>query len=178
MITPVIPGPTMSFKLRRLEASDLAIYRDLRLEGLRNHPEAFSSSWEQEAGMDDAWWIERLETGTVLGGFLDNSRLVGLVTLRVVDTAKLRHRGLLLGMYVRPQARGTGLAAALVRKAIEHAPPHVEKICLTVVASNLSAVRLYSKAGFAEYRRERRALRAGSDYYDEILMSLSLDAPR
>jgi RimJ/RimL family protein N-acetyltransferase len=168
----------MSFKLRRLEANDLAIYRELRLEGLRHHPEAFSSAWEDESRMPDTWWTERLETSTVFGGWLDNSALVGLAGLRVHDIAKLRHKGLLWGMYVRPEARGTGLAAALVQKVIEHAKPLVEQLCLTVVATNVGAHRLYSKAGFAEYGLERRALRVGDEYYDEILMSLSLQTPR
>jgi len=36
------------FQIRRLEPHDAAAYRDLRLEGLRNHPEAFGASWEDE----------------------------------------------------------------------------------------------------------------------------------
>lgn len=37
------------FMLRRLGSSDAASYRELRLEGLRSHPEAFGASWEYEA---------------------------------------------------------------------------------------------------------------------------------
>jgi len=77
-------------------------------------------------------------------------------------------------MYVRPEARRTGLGAALVKRVVEYARTLVEELCLTVVASNTAACRLYSAAGFKEYGLERRALKVGSEYYDELLMALPL----
>ena len=93
---------------------------------------------------------------------------------RVRDAVKLQHKGVLWGMYVRPGARGTGLAAALVQQVVEHARTRVEEVCLTVVTSNASARRLYNAAGFKEYGLERRALKVGSEYYDEVLIALPL----
>jgi RimJ/RimL family protein N-acetyltransferase len=174
MIAPVPPGRPKSFKLRRLEQQDLATYRELRLEGLKDHPEAFASSWEYEANKPISWWAERLETNLIFGGWVDDSRIAGVAGLRVQDAVKLRHKGVLWGMYVRPEARGTGLAAALVRRVVEHARTVVEELCLTVVTSNAAACRLYSAAGFKPYGLERRALKVGGEYYDEVLMALSL----
>jgi RimJ/RimL family protein N-acetyltransferase len=79
-------------------------------------------------------------------------------------------------MYVRSEARGTGLAAALLQQLIEHARTVVEEIRLTVVASNAAARRLYSAAGFKEYGLERRALKIGCEYYDDVLMALPLNS--
>ena len=166
-----------TLKIRRLEADDIEGYRELRLEALKGHPEVFSSSWEHEARKPMSWWVERLETNTIFGGWVDRSPLVGVAGLRVPDAVKLRHKGVLWGMYVRPEARGTGLAAALVQRVIEQARTLVEEICLTVVASNAAACRLYNAAGFEEYGLERRALKVGSEYYDEVLMALSLFPP-
>ena len=174
MTKSVASAPTSSLKLRRLEMPDIASYRELRLEGLKAHPEAFASSWDYEADKPVSWWAERLEKNTILGGWVDNSPLVGVAGLRVQDAVKLRHKGVLWGMYVRPEARGTGLAAALVQRAVEHASTLVEEICLTVVTSNVAACRLYKAAGFKEYGLERRALKVGSEYYDEMLMALQL----
>jgi RimJ/RimL family protein N-acetyltransferase len=166
----------ISLEVRRLEANDVATYRELRLEALKAHPEAFSSSWEDEADKPASWWAERLETSTVFGGWVDGSPLVGVAGLRVPHAVKLRHKGVLWGMYVRSTARGTGLAAALVQRVIEHARTLVEEVCLTVVASNVAARRLYDAAGFKEYGLDRRALKVGSTYYDEVLMALPLDS--
>jgi RimJ/RimL family protein N-acetyltransferase len=166
--------PQNLIKVRRLETHDVTSYRELRLEGLKSHPEAFASAWEDEAGKPTPWWAERLETNTVLGGWIDDSPLLGVAGFRVHGAAKLRHKGVLWGMYVRPQARGTGLAAALVQQVVEQAQTLVEEICLTVVDSNTAAHRLYSAAGFKQYGLERRALKVGSEYYDEVLMALRL----
>jgi ribosomal protein S18 acetylase RimI-like enzyme len=177
MTTSVASAPTSSLKVRRLEVHDIASYCELRLEGLKGHPEAFASSWDYEADKPVSWWAERLEKNTILGGWVDNSPLVGVAGLRVQDAIKLRHKGVLWGMYVRPEARRTGLGAALVQHVVEHARPLVEEICLTVVASNVAACRLYSAAGFKEYGLERRALKVGREYFDEVLMALPL-SPR
>jgi RimJ/RimL family protein N-acetyltransferase len=174
MTKPFASSPASSFKLRRLETDDVASYRELRLEGLKNHPEAFASSWELEAEKPLPWWAERLKSSIVLGGWVDDSPLVGVAGLRIQDAVKLRHKGVLWGMYVRPEVRGMGLAAALVQRAIEHASTVVEELCLTVVTTNTAACRLYRAAGFKEYGLERRALKVGSEYHDEMLMALSL----
>jgi RimJ/RimL family protein N-acetyltransferase len=171
----MIPStPTISLKVRRLETSDVPNYRELRLESLKGHPEAFGSSWEYEAAKPSSWWAELVETNTVFGGWVNSSPLVGVACLRIHDAIKLRHKGVLWGMYVRPDARGTGLAVALVQQVVEHARPLIEHVCTSVVASNAAARRLYGKAGFKEYGLERRALKLGNEYYDEVLMALSL----
>jgi RimJ/RimL family protein N-acetyltransferase len=173
-----VPLPQKLLKVRRLKADDVADYRELRLEGLKRHPEAFGSSWEDESAKPVSWWAERLETSMVLGGWIDDSPLLGVAGLHLQTAAKLRHKGILWGMYVRPQARGSELAASLVQRVIEQARPLVEEINLTVVASNATAHRLYSAAGFQQYGLERRALKVGDTYYDEVLMALPIREPR
>jgi RimJ/RimL family protein N-acetyltransferase len=165
-------------KVRRLETDDVGIYRELRLEGLESHPEAFSASWEDESAKPASWWAERLQASTVFGGWIDGSPLLGVAGFHVSGAPKLRHKGILWGMYVRPQARGSGLATSLVQRVIEHARTLVEEISLTVVASNQAAHRLYSAAGFEPYGLERRGLKVGDAYYDHVLMALPLREPQ
>ena len=93
-------------------------YRELRLEGLARHPDAFGASWEDEAARPLPWFAERLERNAVFGGWVaGGSELAGVAGLLVPEAAKLRHKGVLWGMYVRPRARRTGLAAALLEGA-------------------------------------------------------------
>jgi ribosomal protein S18 acetylase RimI-like enzyme len=175
MYQPDTSAPQKLLKVRRLEPNDVASYRDIRLEGLKNHPDAFSASWETESARPTSWWVERLEANIVLGGWIDSSPLAGVVGFRMHGGTKVRHKGVLWGMYVRPDARGTGLAASLVQRVIEQARPFLEEILLTVVASNVAACRLYRAAGFEQYGLERRALKIGDNHYDEALMALSLN---
>lgn len=164
------PNPP-SFTLRRLGTADAADYRELRLEGLLRHPEAFGASWEDETSKPIEWFAERLERNAVFGGWRDASLLVGLAALHVPDSAKSKHKGVLWGMFVRPEARGTGLAAALVERVLQEAGAIVEEVRLAVVTSNTAAVRLYTRAGFTQYGLERRALKVGDQYYDDLLMA-------
>ena len=174
MYQPDISDAQRLLKVRRLDPQEFASYREIRLEGLKNHPDAFSASWETESTRPASWWAERLESNIVLGGWIDGSPLAGVVGFRMHGGTKVRHKGVLWGMYVRPDARGTGLAASLVQRVIERAPPFLEEILLAVVASNVAACRLYRSAGFEQYGREQRALKVGDEYYDEALMALSL----
>lgn len=170
-------SPTPPLTLRRLTAADAADFRALRLEGLRSQPEAFGASWDEEASRPLPWFAERLERNVVIGGWRDGLMLLGTAGLHVPDAVKTRHKGVLWGMFVRPEARGTGLAAALVACLLEQAATIVEAVQLSVAATNTAAVRLYARAGFREYGVERRALKIGDRYCDGLLMERELAEP-
>jgi ribosomal protein S18 acetylase RimI-like enzyme len=160
-----------AFTIRRLTGADAPAYRDLRLEALASHPDAFGSSVEEEGGEPLSWFAGRLEGGPAFGGWLADGRLAGTAGLRIPSSPKLRHKGMLWGMYVRPEARGTGMARALVDQVLAAAEGLVEEVQLVVAAGNPAAVRLYRAAGFTQYGCEPRALRVGDVYIDEFLMA-------
>ena len=91
--------------------------------------------------------------------------------------AKLRHKGLIWGVYVRPSARRAGLGMALLARVLDHARGGaVEEVRLSVVASNGAAIRFYEAAGFEAYGVERRALKVAGRYHNEVLMAARLAA--
>jgi len=128
------------FTIRRLTPADASDYRDIRLEGLARHPDGFGSAWEDEVEQPLASFEQRIANTAVFGAFLsDENELAGVAGLIVPQGAKLRHKGVLMGMYVRPSARGTGMAAAIVQAVISHARTVVEEIQLTVAPHNDAA---------------------------------------
>jgi GNAT superfamily N-acetyltransferase len=155
--------------IRRLTPDDAARYRDLRLQALRDHPAAFTAAYEDEVTWPLSAYAERLAQGTVFAAGAD--RLDGKAGFYIRDGLKTRHRGILWGLYVRPEARGTGLAAALIRAIKAHARPLVEEIMLGVGTDNHAALARYRAEGFVRCGGERRALKIGDDYFDEILMA-------
>ncbi|OAS22256.1 GNAT family N-acetyltransferase [Methylobacterium platani] len=167
-----------TFEIRRLGAADGPAYRSLRLEALERHPASFGTAFEEVAGHGPDWFGARLEHGITLGAFRDGA-LVGAVTLALNEGAKLRHKGDVVAVYIRPAARGLGLGAALLGRLVAEARPRVEALRLTVEAGNGAALRLYDSLGFRAYGRERRALKIGERYHDEVLMELVLadDSP-
>ncbi len=161
--------------VRRLMGADAAVFQALRLKGLRDHPDAFGSSWEEEADRPLEQTAQALDARFVAGCERDGV-LVGIGGIRRGDTTKTRHRAVIWGLYVDPAARGLGVGALLMSALIDHARGRVEDVTLTVSAHNEGARALYEKFGFVDYGLDRRSLKIGEDYVDERLMRLTLDA--
>lgn len=159
--------------LRRLSPPDAERYREVRLEALRLAPEAFSSTFAQESAQPLAWFADRLGRSAMFGAF-DGGELVGIAGFFVREGEKQAHKGVLVGMYVRPRARNAGVGGRLVAAVIDHARRHVEVLQLSVVAGNAPARRLYARLGFVEYGVERNALKHNGCYWDEMLMAQAL----
>jgi ribosomal protein S18 acetylase RimI-like enzyme len=159
--------------LRRLTPDDAALYRDIRLEGLAESPNAFSSTMEDEEGRPLESFAARLTATYVVGAF-SGPELAGVAGFYVQAGPKHAHKGMLWGMYVRPEYRGAGIGRLLVEVIIEHARKHVELVQLLVVSDNLAARRLYESFGFVEYGVERHATKYRGRYHDDIMMALPL----
>ena len=165
-------------KIKRLSPSDAAAYRMLRLQGLKECPAAFGSSYQEEKPKGIALYRGRLARSAdkwVFGAF-DGDRLIATATL-VRDThLKSRHKANIYAMYVDPKFRRRGIGRALLERCIRRAKAMrgVSKVGIAVVESNASAVALYASLGFAAYAREPDALRVSGTSYPELFMSLPL----
>ena len=155
--------------IRLLTTAEAAAYRDIRLEGLRLYPVAFSSTFERESEKPLPWFEDRIAQGNIFGAFV-GSELAGVAGWRPQDGTKVNHKATLWGMYVRPAGQNRGLGRCLVEAVVNHASTRVEQLQLTVVSGNEAACRLYRKLGFSEYGREMKALKQRGQYHDEILM--------
>jgi len=164
----------LDIDIRRLTAADAAMYRDIRLEALRANPEAFGSAFETESVWPVGWFAERLAGGAAMLGAFRGSELVGTLGLLKADGPKRQHKGMLVGMYVRPAARRGGVGRRLLDAALDLAAQSVELVQLSVVKGNEPAHRLYQSAGFVEYGLEQRALKVDGRYYDDLLMAKDL----
>jgi ribosomal protein S18 acetylase RimI-like enzyme len=162
--------------IRRLGPADAASYREIRLEALRLAPEAFGSTFAAENAQPREFFAARLENSGVFAAFAAGE-IVGMAAFFANRGPKDSHRGHLVGMYVRAEARRRGVGRRLVEAVIEHARRHVEILELRVVSSNDAARRLYQSLGFVEYGLERQALKEGANYWDEIMMAKSLSPP-
>ncbi|WP_158925451.1 GNAT family N-acetyltransferase [Acidisphaera sp. S103] len=158
----------MNDLIRPLRPDEAELYRDIRLEALRLHPEAFGADFESEAN-DLTFFRQRLTSNVVFGGFRGNA-VLGVVGFMPQGGAKRAHKGTLWGMYVRAEARGSGLSRLLAEAVLAHGQDYVELIQLSVAAENVPARRLYAALGFEPYGVEARALKVDGRYVDEVLM--------
>jgi ribosomal protein S18 acetylase RimI-like enzyme len=160
-------------KIRILKQEDWKIWKSFRLEALKNSPENFGSSYEEELNWSDSDFQNALTKSDIFGAFIDNSpaSCAGFYSLNSVKT---KHRGFIWGMYTRPEYRGQGIASALIQTIINYANSRVTQLHLTCVTNNLGAVTFYKKHGFKVYGTEPNALKIGDKFFDEYLMALDL----
>jgi ribosomal protein S18 acetylase RimI-like enzyme len=157
-------------RVRRLLPEDAAQYREIRLEGLRVSPEAFGNTFEVENARPIELFADRIRDSETMGAF-EGAEILGVAGLRANQGPKESHKGMLVGMYVRPQARNRGVGRRLVEAVIEVARRRgVELLQLAVVSDNEPARRLYARLGFVEYGIEKKSLKQGGRYTDEVLM--------
>ena len=168
-------------EIRRLVPADALMHRAVRLRGLKEHPDAFTSSYEEEAAKPLPATEARLAPeadGRMWGAFVDGN-LVGTIGLLREPRAKNRHKCDVFGMYVAPEHAGRGVGMALLTYVIGEArrEPSLEQLVLTVTDTNVSARTLYEKAGFRSFGVEPRAIRVGDTYLDKNHMILFLAQP-
>lgn len=160
--------------IRQLTDNDWEIWKAFRLIALKNAPEAFGSSLEEEQALPDRQFQDWLKRNVVLGAFIDE-QLIGSAGYFMLEFSKEQHRGILFGVNVMPEHRNKGIAQQLVQQVIDLAKKVVIQLHLKVVSTNPSAIHAYEKCGFKYYGTEPRSLKIGERFYDENMMVLFFD---
>ncbi|MGQ2978618.1 MAG: GNAT family N-acetyltransferase [Polaromonas sp.] len=166
----------------RLQASNAAAYRKLMLEAYELAPDAFTSTVAERAAEPDSFWVRRLADPAGLSaafGAFEGQQLVGTVALEFSARPKTRHKASVIGMYVSPEARGSGAGRALLKAALDcaHQRPGVLQLTLTVTEGNTPATRLYTCAGFRAFGVEPMAVLTPVGYQAKVHMWLPLQRP-
>ena len=164
------PAAPAGIRIRRFTAREWPAYRALRLRSLADAPMAFGSSLAAEEAWAHELWMARLTAAAVSGrdcplvaesagstksaGSTDaagsaetNRALLGLLWAKCdADDAGVVN---LFQMWVAPEARGRGVAGALLDEALAWARTiDARLVQLGVVCDNSAAVQLYTRAGF------------------------------
>ena len=167
--------------IRRLGLPDAAAYRNLRLRGLREHPDAFTSSAEEEENKPLTWSAARLAANVdrphdfFLGAF-QGEVLRGVVGLQGRYRAKEQHNASVVGLYVAPELAGQGAGLALMVALAQQARVFeaLAQIDLTVTAGNDRARHIYQRCGFTLFGVLDRAIKVRDQYHAKVHMVLRL----
>jgi len=161
-------------QIRRLAPADALSYRALRLRALREHPDAFTSSWEDDREQPVEAAAARL-AGHAFWGAFQGAELYGFVGLEREQRAKNRHKATVVGMYVAPEVAGQGVGRTLLAALLAHArSAGLGSLVLTVTDGNAQAQRLYQSAGFHSFGIEPDAIRVDGRSYAKNHMHLDL----
>jgi ribosomal protein S18 acetylase RimI-like enzyme len=155
-------------EIRRVRSDEWKELRELRLEALRDSPEAFWTRYDEALGRSDDEWRDWMAMPCHVAA--DCGRLVGMVAAvrPEGDPTKVD----LVAMFVSRAARGRGIGAALVQAQLAWA--RVEgfaRVNLMVNVENTSAYRLYERHGFRDTGR-REPLRDGPETLAEMVCEL------
>jgi ribosomal protein S18 acetylase RimI-like enzyme len=166
-------NPVQSFSIRPFMAEEWPAYRALRLRALEDAPDAFGSTLAAEQALAPETWATRLARSTISGidhalAAEEQGRLVGLAWAKVdadqADTVNL------FQMWVAPEARGQGVAGALLDEAVRWARARgAQALRLGVNSANAAALRLYERAGFVDVG-VREPMRPGSDQIEQRMV--------
>jgi ribosomal protein S18 acetylase RimI-like enzyme len=163
--------------IRRLAPDEFALFKAVRLEGLKSDPDAFASSHAQWAELSDNEWRQRL-TEPVVVACMD-ALPIGMMALRLNRPEKMTHRAALSGVYVRAEFRGAGVAGKLLTEVVFSAcQGGIKQIELGVRADNIAALRFYAHHGFEQFGRVPDGFRSETRTVDEVLMVLRLAKPQ
>lgn len=162
-----------------LAAANATQYRSLMLEAYELAADAFTSTREERQAEPESFWLERIADPAGLSaafGAFQSGKLLGTVALEFSSKPKTRHKGLVLGMYVSPQARRKGAGRALMQALLEHAQgkPGLLTLHLTATEGNQPAIDLYRSFGFEIFGTEPMAILTPDGFRAKVHMWLNL----
>ncbi|MDH6132778.1 RimJ/RimL family protein N-acetyltransferase [Kitasatospora sp. MAA4] len=158
----------MTYTVRPVRSEEWPLAREIRLAALQD-PDAhlaFLDTYEAAVARPEQVWRDRCaaaEEGRTVRQFIGQDaagRWLGTVTVLVElpgDEAAFGGppsvpQAHIVGVYVRPEARGSGLAEELFRAAVAWSwalpEPRVERVRLYTHEKNLRAQAFYAKVGF------------------------------
>lgn len=144
------------------------LYRDLRLQALKEAPYAFASTYEENAKHPGEFWMKRLEdaaagnTQWLVFAKLDGKiiGMAGAFAEKEIDNAHV------IAVYVAPAARGRGVSKMLMNDLLIRIKSNklVKKITVDVNPEQQAAYNLYKNSGFREIKQYRMVLGDGKEH--------------
>ena len=144
----------MAYTVRRTTADEWREFRELRLQALLDSPTNFGQRHEEALAMPDEVWQERAQANAVsetqafyVAADDATKRLVGMWGVVPHNARPGVH--LVVGVYVRPEARGTEVARLLNQACIDFArATDAKELILSVRDDNDRGRRFYEREGF------------------------------
>lgn len=158
--------------IRTLQTHEWGLYRAIRLRSLADSPDAFGSTLAEEQTYSEQTWSGRLARAAEFGRDYplvaeQGGEGVGLLWAKFNNDEPTVVN--IYQVWVAPECRGRGVAAAMLRNAVRWARESgAECVELAVTCGDTPAVRLYTREGFVNHG-EPEPLRADCDLLSQTM---------
>jgi ribosomal protein S18 acetylase RimI-like enzyme len=171
----------MPIEIRQLCSDEAELFRSIREEAVRLHPEAFVDTPEEvltyplDKVQDFVGPSDEFPEKFILGAF-EGNQLLGVVGFFREECTKEKHRGYVWSVYVRAGARGRGISRALMTELISRARKieGLEYLALDVATTQSSARALYDSLGFGVIGLKPCSYKLSDRYIDNEMRQLKL----
>jgi RimJ/RimL family protein N-acetyltransferase len=149
------PSSDRDFAVRRLSPGEWPLYKSTRLRALAADPSSFGATLAAEQAYDDGEWQRRIGASAVFGLF-DGGDVCGMIGIG--SRAETPDEAAIWGLWVAPQARGRGGAAALIAACLDEARAQKKwsRLVISRRDNNKSVEGVILRQGFAPFRSEPR----------------------
>ena len=148
------------YQIARIQPGQGQLLRAIRLESVQYNNSAFAISQTQLLGLSHDQWEQACSTAMVgqpdaIFVARSHADVIGMVGCRIDASPKMRHVGVVWGMYVNPSHRGKRIGTQLIEQVIAHgAHLGLHMLKLSVTTNQDAAIALYRRVGFARYAYE------------------------
>lgn len=157
------------FTIRQLNNNDVHAYRDIRLEMLKDKPEAFGDSYENTKKEESDFFLNLINRGKVFSVF-EKDEIIATTGCFIQQGEHIQHKAYIWGVYVKPQYRGKNISYDLLQSALKDLPSEIDLVQLVVTRDNVAAEKTYKKAGFEVWGVQEKAVKVKGVFYDNIHM--------
>ncbi len=157
----------------RLTPDEWPLYKQIRLEALKEEPQAFGSRYEDNLLRPNSFWRSRLEEAQVgekswlLFARVDG-RIAGIIGAYCEEENDVVD---IISVYVAKSARGQGVGAALMEAILAEVAKKslFRKARLMVNADQAAALGMYRRFGFQVVGEETNVLGDGKQHMEYVM---------
>jgi ribosomal protein S18 acetylase RimI-like enzyme len=164
------------YTIARIQPGQGQQLRAIRLESVHYNNTAFAISQTQLLGLSHDQW-EHACSSAMIGQHnaiylaTHYAQVVGMIGCQIDASPKMRHAGIVWGMYVNPLHRGKRLGTQLIQHIIAHGEQlGLHMLKLSVTTTQEAAITMYRRVGFARYAYEPALLHVDGNDIDALHM--------